>query len=44
VKQFLNANNPTAHRNGDDLQVEGVFIDEGRGVERIILIADSDNE
>ena len=41
VKQFLNANNPTAHRNGDDLQVEGVFIDEGRGVERIILIADA---
>ena len=44
VKQSLSANNPTAHQSGDDLQVEGVFIDEGRGVERIILIADSESE
>ncbi len=44
VKQFLNANNPITQRSGDGLQVEGVFIDEGRGVERIILITDSQSE
>lgn len=42
VKRALEAGKIAVQDNSDGLQVEGVFIDEGRGVQRIILIAESE--
>lgn len=42
VKQTLSASHPSASAKDGDLFVEGVFVDDGQGVQRIILIAESE--
>lgn len=42
VKQTLEASRPFAKVRGGGLCVEGAFVDEGQGIQRIILIAESE--